>query len=127
MVVLWIGEHDIQRFDQFEPVLPEPPFLVVRGFIIQVQSCAKAVLPGHVDGIVENAFVLSGQSAVDESMVTGEPMPVTKHAGDTVIGAAVNTTGSLRMRAAKVGADTMLAQIIRMVQSVQASKPRSSG
>src|SRR4030095_889432 len=64
----------------------------------------------------------SGQSAVDESMVTGEPMPVTKHPGDTVIGATLNTTGSLRVRAAKVGADTMLAQIIRMVQQAQATK-----
>ncbi|MDW6057129.1 HAD-IC family P-type ATPase [Streptomyces sp. FXJ1.4098] len=66
--------------------------------------------------------VLAGSSAVDESMVTGEPMPVTKHPGDTVIGATVNGTGSLRMRAAKVGADTMLAQIIRLVQQAQASK-----
>jgi Cu+-exporting ATPase len=69
-----------------------------------------------------DAEVLSGSSAVDESMVTGEPMPVTKRAGDTVIGATVNGTGSLRVRASKVGADTMLAQIIRMVQQAQASK-----
>jgi Cu+-exporting ATPase len=69
-----------------------------------------------------DAIVLSGQSAVDESMVTGEPMPVTKRVGDTVIGATINTTGSLRVRAAKVGADTMLAQIIKMVQQAQASK-----
>ena len=55
-------------------------------------------------------------------MVTGEPMPVTKRDGDTVIGATINTTGSLRVRAAKVGADTMLAQIIRLVQQAQASK-----
>ena len=55
-------------------------------------------------------------------MVTGEPMPVTKRAGDTVIGATINGTGSLRVRAAKVGADTMLAQIIRLVQQAQASK-----
>jgi Cu+-exporting ATPase len=69
-----------------------------------------------------DATVLSGSSAVDESMVTGEPMPVTKRAGDVVIGATINTTGSLRVRAAKVGADTMLAQIIRLVQQAQASK-----
>ncbi|MGW1845414.1 heavy metal translocating P-type ATPase [Streptomyces sp. NPDC001966] len=69
-----------------------------------------------------DAVVLSGSSALDESMVTGEPMPVTKRAGDTVIGATVNGTGSLRVRASKVGADTMLAQIIRMVQQAQASK-----
>ncbi|MEU5610474.1 heavy metal translocating P-type ATPase [Streptomyces sparsogenes] len=66
--------------------------------------------------------VLAGSSAVDESMVTGEPMPATKHPGDTVIGATVNGTGSLRVRAAKVGAETMLAQIIRLVQQAQASK-----
>lgn len=69
-----------------------------------------------------DAEVVSGSSAVDESMVTGEPMPVTKHAGDTVIGATVNGTGSLRVRASKVGADTMLAQIIRLVRQAQASK-----
>ncbi|GAU69191.1 copper-transporting P-type ATPase [Streptomyces sp. NBRC 110611] len=69
-----------------------------------------------------DAEVLSGSSPVDESMVTGEPMPVTKRAGDTVIGATVNGTGSLRVRASKVGADTMLAQIIRLVQQAQASR-----
>jgi Cu+-exporting ATPase len=78
------------------------------------------IRPG--EKIPVDATVLSGQSAVDESMVTGESMPVTKHPGDTVIGATVNTTGSLRVRAAKVGADTMLAQIIRMVQQAQASR-----
>jgi P-type Cu+ transporter len=78
------------------------------------------IRPG--EKIPVDAAVLSGSSAVDESMVTGEPMPVTKHAGDTVIGATINGTGSLRMRAAKVGTDTMLAQIIRLVQQAQASK-----
>ncbi|MEU6379827.1 heavy metal translocating P-type ATPase [Streptomyces sp. NPDC046909] len=78
------------------------------------------IRPG--EKIPVDAEVLSGSSPVDESMVTGEPMPVTKHAGDTVIGATVNGTGSLRVRAAKVGADTMLAQIIRLVQQAQASK-----
>jgi Cu+-exporting ATPase len=69
-----------------------------------------------------DAVVLAGSSAVDESMVTGEPMPVTKRAGDVVIGATINGTGSLRMRADKIGADTMLAQIVRLVQQAQASK-----
>ena len=78
------------------------------------------IRPG--EKIPVDAIVLAGQSAVDESMVTGESMPVTKHTGDTVIGATVNTTGSLRVRAAKVGAETMLAQIIRMVQQAQASR-----
>jgi P-type Cu+ transporter len=78
------------------------------------------IRPG--EKIPVDAVVVSGSSAVDESMVTGEPMPVTKRAGDTVIGATINTTGSLRVRAAKVGADTMLAQIIKLVQQAQASR-----
>ncbi|MGC5041152.1 heavy metal translocating P-type ATPase [Streptomyces sp. DT190] len=78
------------------------------------------VRPG--EKVPVDAEVLSGTSAVDESMVTGEPIPVTKRAGDTVIGATVNGTGSLRVRAAKVGADTMLAQIIGLVRQAQASK-----
>ena len=78
------------------------------------------IRPG--EKIPVDAGVLSGSSAVDESMITGEPMPVTKHAGDTVIGATVNGTGSLRVRAARIGSDTMLARIIRLVQQAQASK-----
>jgi Cu+-exporting ATPase len=78
------------------------------------------IRPG--EKIPVDAVVLSGSSAVDESMVTGEPIPVTKRAGDAVVGATINGTGSLRVRAAKVGADTMLAQIVRLVQQAQASK-----
>jgi P-type Cu+ transporter len=78
------------------------------------------IRPG--EKIPVDAVVLWGSSAVDESMVTGEPMPVTKRAGNPVIGATINTTGSLRARADKVGSDTMLAQIIRMVQQAQASR-----
>ena len=70
-----------------------------------------------VDAIVEE-----GESEVDESMVTGESMPVTKSPGDEVIGASINTTGTLRARASKVGADTALAQIVAMVQEAQNSK-----
>ena len=66
--------------------------------------------------------VVSGSSAVDESMVTGEPLPATKSPGDVVIGATINTTGALSYRATKVGADTMLAQIIKMVREAQGSK-----
>jgi Cu+-exporting ATPase len=78
------------------------------------------IRPG--EKIPVDAVVLSGSSAVDESMVTGEPMPVTRRAGEPVIGATINTTGSLRVRAAKVGSDTMLAQIIKMVRRAQASR-----
>ena len=78
------------------------------------------VRPGEkipVDGVV-----LSGQSAVDESMVTGESLPVEKAPGDPVIGATINRSGSFRFRATKVGRDTALAQIVRMVQEAQGSK-----
>ncbi|HEY5879227.1 MAG TPA: heavy metal translocating P-type ATPase [Nakamurella sp.] len=78
------------------------------------------IRPG--EKIPVDATVITGSSAVDESMITGEPIPTTKRDGDTVIGATLNTTGSLRVRAAKVGADTTLAQIIRLVQQAQSSK-----
>jgi Cu+-exporting ATPase len=78
------------------------------------------VRPGEkvpVDGVV-----LEGASAVDESMLTGEPVPVTKRAGDRVIGATLNTNGSLVIRAERVGAQTVLAQIVQMVAQAQRSK-----
>lgn len=66
--------------------------------------------------------VLEGESALDESMLTGEPVPVTKRAGDKLIGATINTSGSLVMRAEKVGAQTMLSQIVQMVANAQRSR-----
>ena len=78
------------------------------------------VRPGEkvpVDGVV-----LEGASALDESMVTGESIPVEKGAGDRLIGATVNGTGGLLMRAERVGADTLLAQIVRMVSEAQRSR-----
>jgi len=78
------------------------------------------VRPGEkipVDGVVTE-----GSSAVDESMVTGEPIPVEKSAGEKLIGATVNGTGSLLMQAEKVGTDTLLAQIVRMVSEAQRSR-----
>jgi Cu+-exporting ATPase len=78
------------------------------------------IRPGEkvpVDGIVAE-----GESNIDESMVTGEPIPVAKLAGEKLIGATVNTTGSLLMRAEKVGSDTLLAQIVNMVAQAQRSR-----
>jgi Cu+-exporting ATPase len=66
--------------------------------------------------------VVSGESAVDEAMITGESIPVTKRPGDEVIGATINASGSFRFRATKVGKDTALSQIIRMVEEAQGSK-----
>lgn len=78
------------------------------------------VRPG--EKIPVDGMVLDGSSAVDESMVTGEPIPVTKQKNDRLIGATVNTTGGLLMRAEKVGADTLLAQIVNMVAEAQRSR-----
>jgi P-type Cu+ transporter len=66
--------------------------------------------------------VVSGESAVDEAMISGESVPVTKREGDEVIGATMNTSGSFKFRATKVGRDTALAQIMRMVEEAQGSK-----
>ncbi|MCH8979212.1 MAG: copper-translocating P-type ATPase [Armatimonadetes bacterium] len=86
---------------------------VVVGDVVVVRPGEK--IP--VDGVVR-----SGESAIDESMLTGESMPVSKADGDTVFGATVNTTGSFTFEATKVGKDTALQQIIRLVQEAQGSK-----
>jgi len=86
---------------------------VVIGDIIRVRPGEKV----PVDGVITE-----GTSALDESMVTGESIPVDKKPGDTVIGATINTSGSFLFTATKVGSDTMLAQIVRLVQEAQGSK-----
>ena len=90
-----------------------PTAEVVVGDVVLVRPGAK--IP--VDGVV-----VQGESEVDESMVTGESLPVAKLEGASVIGASVNTTGTLRVRATKVGSDSALAQIVAMVQEAQNSK-----
>jgi Cu2+-exporting ATPase len=69
-----------------------------------------------------DGMVTEGESAIDESMVTGESLPISKHTGDEVIGGTVNGSGSLRFKATKVGSDTALAQIVQLVQTAQNSK-----
>lgn len=86
---------------------------IVVGDLLLVRPGTKIA----TDGVVEE-----GDSEVDESMVTGESLPVHKAVGDAVIGATVNATGTLRVRATKVGADTALAQIVALVQEAQNSK-----
>lgn len=79
------------------------------------------VRPGEkipVDGVV-----IEGTSSIDESMITGEPIPVEKNPGDEVIGGTINKTGAFRFRATKVGKDTALAQIVKLVQQAQGTKP----
>ncbi|MDO8485012.1 MAG: heavy metal translocating P-type ATPase [Candidatus Limnocylindrales bacterium] len=86
---------------------------VARGDLVLVRPGEKV----PVDGIVRD-----GRSAVDESMVTGESIPVTKAPGEEVIGGTLNTSGSFRFEATRVGRDTVLAQIVRLVQEAQGSK-----
>ncbi|MBI2325739.1 MAG: copper-translocating P-type ATPase, partial [Chloroflexi bacterium] len=78
------------------------------------------VRPGET--VATDGVVLAGSSAVDESMMTGESIPVEKGPGDDVAGGTLNKTGTFRFRATKVGKDTVLAQIVRMVEEAQASK-----
>ncbi len=78
------------------------------------------VRPG--EAVATDGRVLSGESYIDESMITGEPLPVAKTVGADVTGGTVNTTGALRVEATRVGADTTLAQIVRLVEQAQAAK-----
>jgi len=86
---------------------------VLAGDVVLIRPGEKIPVDGEV---------LEGASLVDESMLTGESMPVKKEAGDSVIGATINKSGSFRYRATKVGADTALAQIVKLVQQAQNSK-----
>ncbi|MFA6520533.1 MAG: heavy metal translocating P-type ATPase [Candidatus Paceibacterota bacterium] len=86
---------------------------VIHGDLVIVKPGAK--IP--VDGVI-----VSGSSYVDESMVTGEPMPVGKKEGDNVVSGTINTTGSFTFKATKVGSETLLANIIKMVEEAQGSK-----
>lgn len=78
------------------------------------------VRPGQA--IPTDGKVISGESAIDESMLTGESMPVAKHAGDNVMGGTMNTTGFMRVQVQQVGAETALAKIVRVVEQAQNSK-----
>lgn len=86
---------------------------VVVGDIILVRPGEKIPVDGEV---------IQGESSLDESMITGEPIPVLKKPGDEVIGATINKTGSFKFKATKVGKDTVLAQIVKLVQDAQGSK-----
>jgi P-type Cu+ transporter len=97
--------------DGVERDLPVGEVLV--GDLVLVRPGEKVPVDGEV---------LEGSSSVDESMLTGEALPVQKKAGDTVIGATLNKTGSFRMRATRVGSDTGLQQIVRLVQEAQGTK-----
>src|SRR6184192_2441116 len=86
---------------------------IQKGDVLRVRPGEKV----PIDGVI-----IDGQSNIDESMITGEPMPVSKRAGEKVIGATVNQTGSFLMRAERIGSETVLAQIVQMVADAQRSR-----
>jgi P-type Cu+ transporter len=90
-----------------------PIAAVIQGDVIVVRPGEKIPVDGEI---------LEGSSTLDESMVTGESMPVKKQPGDEVIGATLNKTGSFRFRATRIGKDTFLAQVVKLVQQAQGSK-----
>src|SRR5438477_2426194 len=90
-----------------------PVDAIQKGDLLRVRPGEKV----PVDGVI-----VEGQSNIDESMITGEPMPISKGAGDKVVGATVNQTGSFLMRAERIGSETLLAQIVQMVAEAQRSR-----
>src|SRR6476469_5484554 len=98
------------RDDQEEEI---PVDAIQKGDLLRVRPGEKV----PVDGVI-----VEGHSNIDESMITGEPMPVSKGAGDKVVGATVNQTGSFLMRAERIGSETLLAQIVQMVADAQRSR-----
>ena len=107
--------------------LTPPKATVIRdGQPVEVPTSAvllgDTVLIRPGDKVPVDGEVIDGSSTVDESMITGESLPVDKRPGDRVIGATINRTGAFRFRATKVGADTALAQIVKLVQMAQNSK-----
>lgn len=107
----------------------QPKTARILGAAGETEIPADAVVPGDIilvrpgERIPVDGAVTEGDSRVDESMISGEPMPVRKRPGDEVIGGTINQTGAFRYRATRVGAETVLAQIIRLVEDAQSGKP----
>ena len=105
--------HADARDDEQYMEIDIPLDQVVIGDVIRVRPGEKIPVDGQI---------LEGESSIDESMITGESIPVDKTKGDTVVGATINKTGTFTYKATKVGQETMLAQIIKLVQEAQGSK-----
>jgi cation transport ATPase len=111
--LLGLAPETARRIKEYGTEEDIPLDQVQKGDRLRVRPGEKVPVDGEV---------LEGKSSVDESMVTGEPIPVEKEPGNQVIGASVNGNGSLVMRAEKVGSDTLLAQIVKMVAEAQRSR-----
>ncbi len=103
----------VARGDAGETEEDIPVEQVTRGDLVLVRPGERVPVDGDV---------VSGASAVDESMLTGEPMPVEKNAGDRVVGGTINTTGAFRLRATTLGADSALARIVKMMHDAQGTR-----
>ncbi len=101
------------RVEQGGAAVDRPIAEITVGDILQIRPGERIAVDGQV---------LEGSTFVDESMITGEPVPVGKSPGDPVVGGTVNGTGALRVQATRVGADTVLAQVIRLVEQAQGAK-----
>jgi P-type Cu+ transporter len=112
-MLLELAPKTARRVDEHGGETDVPVEQVEPGNILRIRPGEKV----PVDGIVQE-----GHSTIDESMVTGEPIPVEKNTGDRLIGATVNNTGSLLMRAEKVGTETLLARIVKMVSDAQRTR-----
>ncbi len=107
-------QHENDRLATDQPPTSVPVSALVVGDEILIRPGDRVPIDGEV---------IDGRSSVDESMLTGEPLPVTRAMGDSVIGGTQNVDGALRVRVRNVGADTSLAQIIQLVERAQSSKP----
>ncbi|HEY5196570.1 MAG TPA: heavy metal translocating P-type ATPase [Solirubrobacteraceae bacterium] len=120
------GLRELARLGAKEVRLLDPDDLDAPERLVPVEAlrCGDVFLIRPGDKVPVDGVVLSGASAVDESMLTGESLPVDKRVGSPVTGATLNIDGALRARATAVGAETALAQIVALVERAQASKPQ---
>jgi len=106
----------------------QPPMATVVRMFVEQQVPAAQVRLGEIvvvkpgERVPVDGLVLSGSSAIDESMLTGEPMPVDKNAGDAVSAGTINSLGALRLKATRVGADTTLEHVLRLLREAQTSR-----
>ena len=120
-----VGASEVKKDSASIPTPPHPdtPTPAFEEVPVADLHVGDLVLVRPGDHVPIDGVVTEGRSSVDESMISGEPLPVTRAAGDTVIGGTLNVDGFLVVRVAKVGSETALAQIVQLVERAQSSKP----